>query len=95
MKKNISLLIVLMVVLSSCKKFLDEQPTGSLTPETNVTSPTIARAFANSPKIAVSQLARRSEMGARRSRPMSESAAGMDCPSKRFHRDWSVTFRSI
>ena len=48
MKKNISLLIVLLVVLNSCKKFLDERPTGSLTPETNVTSPTIARAFANS-----------------------------------------------
>ena len=34
--------------LSSCTKFLDERPTGALTPETNVTSPAIARAFANS-----------------------------------------------
>jgi hypothetical protein len=34
--------------LSSCKKFLDENPTGSLTPESNLTSPEIARAFANS-----------------------------------------------
>lgn len=34
--------------LASCTKFLDERPTGALTPETSVTSPAIARAFANS-----------------------------------------------
>lgn len=34
--------------MSSCSKFLDEKPTGSLTPESDVTSPEIARAFANS-----------------------------------------------
>ncbi|HLL42202.1 MAG TPA: RagB/SusD family nutrient uptake outer membrane protein, partial [Segetibacter sp.] len=45
--KNISI-IVLISCLSSCTKFLDERPTGALTPETNVTSPAIARAFANS-----------------------------------------------
>jgi hypothetical protein len=41
-------IILLAAGLPSCKKFLDEKPTGSLTPESNVTSPTIARAFANS-----------------------------------------------
>lgn len=47
--KNILVIIVpLIFVFSSCKKFLDEEPTGSLTPETQVTSPEIARAFANS-----------------------------------------------
>lgn len=45
--KNI-LIIVLLSSLGSCTKFLDERPTGALTPETNVTSPAIARAFANS-----------------------------------------------
>lgn len=45
--KNISI-IVLISCLGSCSKFLDEKPTGSLTPESNVTSPAIARAFANS-----------------------------------------------
>src|SRR6266542_3833870 len=45
--KNI-LIIILMLSISSCEKFLDETPTGSLTPETDVTSPEIARAFANS-----------------------------------------------
>jgi starch-binding outer membrane protein, SusD/RagB family len=45
--KNISI-IVLISCLASCTKFLDERPTGALTPETNVTSPAIARAFANS-----------------------------------------------
>lgn len=40
--------IVLVAGLSSCKKFLEETPTGSLTPESNLTSPEIARAFANS-----------------------------------------------
>ena len=45
--KNIAILL-LVLASCSCKKFLDEKPTGSLTPESNVTSPTIARAFANS-----------------------------------------------
>ena len=45
--KNI-LIIILVLNLISCKKFLEENPTGSLTPESNVTSPDIARAFANS-----------------------------------------------
>ena len=40
--------IILVVSLSSCKKFLEENPTGSLTPQSNLTSPEIARAFANS-----------------------------------------------
>ncbi len=49
MKNFKSIFIVTFILgLSSCKKFLDEQPTGSLTPQSNVTSPTIARAFANS-----------------------------------------------
>lgn len=48
--KNIQRLFVIALVLSlgSCKKFLEENPTGSLTPGSNVTSPEIARAFANS-----------------------------------------------
>src|SRR6266496_4195118 len=41
-------IIISVLVISSCKKFLEENPTGSLTPESNVTSPEIARAFANS-----------------------------------------------
>ncbi len=45
--KNI-VIIFLVLGLASCKKFLEETPTGSLTPESNVTSPAIARAFANS-----------------------------------------------
>lgn len=45
--KNISI-IVLIPCFASCTKFLDQPPTGALTPETNVTSPAIARAFANS-----------------------------------------------
>jgi len=45
--KNI-LILVLILGMGSCKKFLDENPTGSLTPESKVTSPEIARAFANS-----------------------------------------------
>ncbi len=49
MKKTKNLFIATLVLgLSSCNKFLDEQPSGALTPESNVTSPTIARAFANS-----------------------------------------------
>lgn len=47
--KNIYLIILgILLTLSSCTKFLEEKPTGSLTPETQVTSPEIARAFANS-----------------------------------------------
>lgn len=41
-------IIILALCLVSCKKFLNEKPSGSLTPESNVTSPAIARAFANS-----------------------------------------------
>ena len=49
MKKNKNLFIITLILgLSSCNKFLDEQPSGALTRESNVTSPTIARAFANS-----------------------------------------------
>ena len=48
--KRIKYIWILIAALasSSCKKFLEENPTGSLTPESNVTSPEIARAFANS-----------------------------------------------
>ena len=48
--KTIKYILTILSVLgiSSCEKFLEETPTGSLTPETNVTSPEIARAFANS-----------------------------------------------
>src|SRR5688500_15176339 len=38
----------ILFTISSCTKFLEEEPTGALTPETEVTSPEIARAFANS-----------------------------------------------
>lgn len=50
MKKLINLLLLAFFLfgMSSCKKFLEENPTGSLTPESNVTSSEIARAFANS-----------------------------------------------
>lgn len=41
-------LATLILTLGSCKKFLEENPTGSLTPSSNVTSSEIARAFANS-----------------------------------------------
>lgn len=47
-KAKIILLIALVAGLGSCKKFLEENPTGSLTPESQVTSPELARAFANS-----------------------------------------------
>lgn len=50
MKNIITMFIAGMVIVagfSSCKKFLDETPTGSLTPGSNLTSPEIARAFAN------------------------------------------------
>jgi len=48
--KNTKIIIFILAVfgLSSCEKFLEENPTGALTPESNVTSPEIARAFANS-----------------------------------------------
>ncbi|MEO6001206.1 MAG: RagB/SusD family nutrient uptake outer membrane protein [Chitinophagaceae bacterium] len=49
MKKALNIIIIASLLSSgSCSKFLEEKPTGSLTPESNVTSPTIARAFANS-----------------------------------------------
>jgi hypothetical protein len=41
------LLLVFLLIASSCKDFLDEKPTGSLTTESSVSSPDIARAFAN------------------------------------------------
>lgn len=47
MKTQYVILIAWVVTLGSCTKFLDETPTGSLTPEAEVTSPEIARAFAN------------------------------------------------
>ncbi|MBL7697008.1 MAG: RagB/SusD family nutrient uptake outer membrane protein [Chitinophagaceae bacterium] len=47
MKTLYIILIAWAVTLTSCTKFLDEAPTGALTPETEVTSPEIARAFAN------------------------------------------------
>ncbi len=37
-----------LLIVSSCKDFLEEEPTGTLTTNTNVNSPEIARAFANS-----------------------------------------------
>ncbi|MEO5893206.1 MAG: RagB/SusD family nutrient uptake outer membrane protein [Ferruginibacter sp.] len=48
--RNIKYIITIGLVsgLLSCSKFLDDDPSGSLTPGSNVTSPTIARAFANS-----------------------------------------------
>jgi hypothetical protein len=53
--KNI-LLIAPLFMVASCTKFLDENPTGSLTPESDVTSPEIARAFANSAYIRLTTL---------------------------------------
>jgi hypothetical protein len=47
MKTQHIVITALIFSLCSCTKFLDEEPTGSLTPETQVTSPEIARAFAN------------------------------------------------
>lgn len=47
MKTIYLIAIAWVVTLSSCTKFLDETPTGALTPEAEVTSPEIARAFAN------------------------------------------------
>lgn len=43
-----TVLAALVLGLGSCKKFLEENPTGSLTPSSNVTSSEIARALANS-----------------------------------------------
>jgi starch-binding outer membrane protein, SusD/RagB family len=48
MKTKYLFIAACVLTVSSCTKFLDEEPTGSLTPETQVTSPEIARAFANS-----------------------------------------------
>jgi len=49
MQKALNILIIALAIsANSCTKFLEEKPTGSLTPQSNVTSPTIARAFANS-----------------------------------------------
>jgi hypothetical protein len=42
------LLIFLLGVFTSCEDFLDENPTGSLTTESDVSSPEVARAFVNS-----------------------------------------------
>ncbi len=47
MKTKHLIITALIISLCSCTKFLDETPTGSLTPEAEVTSPEIARAFAN------------------------------------------------
>jgi len=44
--KNI-LLIACLIIVSSCKKFLDEKPTNFLTPESNLSSQKVARALAN------------------------------------------------
>lgn len=41
-------ILVLALCTASCTKFLQEQPTNALTPQSNVSSPEIARAFANS-----------------------------------------------
>lgn len=41
------LLFLLLVIMPGCKNFLDEDPTGSLTTGSAVSSPDIARAFAN------------------------------------------------
>lgn len=42
------MIVISLLGMSSCNKFLEEKPTGSLTPESNVSSPEIARAFTNS-----------------------------------------------
>jgi len=55
--KNI-LFILLITAIASCNKFLEENPTGSVTPGSNVTSPEIARAFANSAYIELTVLDR-------------------------------------
>ena len=47
MKTKHLIITAFIISLCSCTKFLDETPTGSLTPEAEVTSPEIARAFAN------------------------------------------------
>lgn len=48
MKIKYLVILGILFTISSCTKFLEEEPTGALTPETEVTSPEIARAFANS-----------------------------------------------
>jgi hypothetical protein len=47
MKTKYSFILLIILAFSSCTKFLEESPTGALTPEAEVTSPEIARAFAN------------------------------------------------
>ena len=58
--KNITKIFLALLVLgiASCSKFLEENPTGSLTPDSDVTSAEIARAFANSAYIQLSTLDR-------------------------------------
>lgn len=41
------ILVACVILVSSCKKFLDEKPTNFLTPESNLSSLKVARAFAN------------------------------------------------
>jgi hypothetical protein len=49
MKTTRNILLAATILLScSCKKFLEEKPTSFLTPESNVSSVKVARAFANS-----------------------------------------------
>lgn len=44
--------------IASCSKFLEENPTGALTPDSDVSSPEIARAFANSAYLQLNTLDR-------------------------------------
>ena len=44
--KNISLILVILLI-ASCKKFLQESPTSFLTPSDNASSSKVARALAN------------------------------------------------
>ncbi|QHT67147.1 RagB/SusD family nutrient uptake outer membrane protein [Rhodocytophaga rosea] len=46
----------LLLMATSCKDFLEEKPTNSLTTDTPVTSPDIARAFANSAYVNIDRL---------------------------------------
>ena len=41
------ILVACVILVSSCKKFLDEKPTNFLTPESSLSSQKVARAFAN------------------------------------------------
>lgn len=45
--KNI-VIILLLFTVTSCEKFLEERPTNALTPDSDISSPEIARAFTNS-----------------------------------------------